>query len=164
MFWLDFLAEGRSFCSMSVIRRHICKQYLGNHDGFAMFCYMIEYQWLWGRLVGREDKFCLNTSVDWPHRGNSENNNPVKAVGERAGMKGSKSVLWTNRKAVSLASSVPRRLHVSRFHHNIQLGLPPLIGQTSVLIPIILQWPEKQTTAEQLCHLHTIGSLRRHNI
>ena len=43
---------------------------------------MIEYQWLCGRLVGREDKFSLNTSVDWPHRGNSEDNNPVKAVGE----------------------------------------------------------------------------------
>lgn len=50
-------------------------------------------------------------------------------------MKGSKSTLRTNRKAVSLASSLPRRLHVSRFHHNIQVGLLPLIGQTSVLIP-----------------------------
>lgn len=68
---------------MSVIHTHlICKQYLGYPEKHAMFCYMIEYHRLWGRLIGREDKFCLNTSVDWPHRGNSENNNPVEAVGE----------------------------------------------------------------------------------
>lgn len=43
--------------------------------------------------------------------------------------------MWTNRKAISLASSSPWRLHVSRFHHNIQVGSLPLIGQTSGLIP-----------------------------
>lgn len=108
-----------------------------------------------GRLVGRGNKFCLNTSVDWPHHGNSENNNPVKAVGERAGMRGSKSVLWTNRKAVSLASFFLQRLHVSCFHHNIQVGLLPLIGQTSVLIPSHHSGQKKKTTAGQLCHLYT---------
>lgn len=98
------------------------------------YMYMIQYHWFLVLLAGRKDKFCLNTSVEWPHHGNS-GNNTLWRQWERAGMKGSKSVLWTNRKAVSLASVRPQRLHVSRFHHNIQVGLLPLIGQTSVLIP-----------------------------
>lgn len=74
---------------------------------------------------------------------------------ERAGIKGSKSTMWTNRKAVSLASSSPLRLHVSRFHHNIQVGSLPLIGQTSVLIPSHCSGLKNRTTVEQMGPPHT---------
>lgn len=44
-------------------------------------------------------------------------------------------MLWADRKAVSLASYCPWRLHVSRSRHNIQVGFPPSTGWTSILAP-----------------------------
>lgn len=69
--------------------------------------------------------------------------------------------MWTNRKAVSLASSSPRRLHVSRFHHNIQVGSLPLIGQTSVLIASHCSGLKNTTTVEQMSP-QTHGSFLMH--
>lgn len=83
---------------------------------------------------------------------------------ERAGIKGSKSTMWTNRKAVSLASSSSRRLHVSRFHHNIQVGSLPLIGQTSVLIPSHCSGLKNRTTVEQASRPHSGLEQHRCNI